>query len=380
MRLQFFIVSAFAACAVGSLLPPPPSTCAGAVNLRAITPGGSAPVLNTTANGSSKRVVTEGLSAPLIVLHVYGSVYDMHKAAGELLQQEIAALVPATLQYLYSAVNASYNLTWLPEPVRDWVIEYGVETALDWSYNATLAYSPAHWLDAEAGLADGSGASLTDLRRVAMIAEWTRAQCSMLGAWGPATPSGRLVQLRALDWDTDGPFQRFPVLTVFHPSAATGGVPNAVLGWAGMLGAITGVSSAGVGISEKVWDAYMGVDNPFGYAWNFLLADALMFDRDSDQVLSRIATANRTCAIWIGLGDAQGNGGGGSFKTVAYSAQQVSIYNDVNFPAYVRGACPPPPALRMPAARLTPPPHPHTPSLHRPPAQPRPLPEPCFFE
>ena len=121
MRSPILVLLTFAAGAVGIILPPPPSTCAGAVNLRAITPGGAAPVLNTTATGSSKRVVTEGLSAPLIVLHVYGSVYDMHKAAGELLRQEIAALVPATLQYLYAAVNASYNLTWLPEPVQDWM-------------------------------------------------------------------------------------------------------------------------------------------------------------------------------------------------------------------------------------------------------------------
>jgi len=257
----------------------------------------------------------------------------MYHAMGELLREEMGALVPETLQYLFAQVNASYNLTWLPEPVRDWVIVYGVETALDWTFNATLAYSPPHWVDALQGLSDGSGASLVDLRRVAMIAEWTRAQCSMLGAWGPASFSGDLVQLRALDWDTDGPFQKWPVLTVFHPSS--GGVPNAVLGWAGMVGAITGVSSSGVGISEKVWDAYRGTDNPFGYAWNFLLQDALMFDKDSDQVLSRIATANRTCSIWIGVGDAHGNGGGGSFKAVAYSAQQVSIYNDVNFPSYV---------------------------------------------
>ena len=380
MRLA---AAALVAIAAAAALPPPPATCAGAVNTLALSPGDAAPVLNTTANGSSKRQVTAGLAAPLTVLHVYGSVYDMHYAAGELLQQEIAALVPATLSYLYAQVNASYNLTWLPEPVRDWVVEYGVETALDWTFNATLAYSPAHWADAVAGLAAGSGASVVDIRRVAMIAEWTRAQCSMLGAWGPATPSARLVQLRALDWDTDGPFQRFPVLTVFHPDAASGGVPNAVLGWAGMLGAITGVSSAGVGISEKVWDAYKGVDNAFGYAWNFLLQDALMFDKDHDQVLSRIATANRTCAIWIGVGDDHGNGGGGAFKAVAYSAQQVSIYNDVNFPAYVSAAW-----RAQAAKRAAPiPTHPHH-SLHphtpRPPAhaslsftaraaQPRPL-------
>jgi len=65
-----------------------------------------------------------------------------------------------------------------------------------------------------------------------------------------------------------------------------------------------------------------------------MLQDALMFDLDTDMVLSRIASANRTCAIWIGVGDAHGNGGGGSFKAVAYSHTTVSIYNDVNGPTY----------------------------------------------
>ena len=330
LLLALLLASAVSATA----LPPPPATCAGTVNTRPLTTGDGLPIANITANGSTKRVITANLTAPLTLLHLYGDMYAMHHAMGELLREEIAQLVPASLQYLYAQVNASYNLSWLPEPVRDWVVIYGVETALDWTYNATLPYTPAHWADALAGLADGSGASLVDLRRVAMIAEWTRAQCSMLGAWGPASFGGGLVQLRALDWDTDGPFQRFPVLAVFHPAPSTGGAPCAALGWAGMVGAITGVSSTGVGISEKVWDAYKGAHNPFGYSWNFLLADALMFDRDTDQVLSRIATANRTCAIWIGVGDAHGNGGGGSFKAMAYSSQQVNIFNDVNFPAY----------------------------------------------
>jgi hypothetical protein len=254
----------------------------------------------------------------------------MNFAAGELMSTEMQLSVPASLDYLYSQVNASYNLTWLPEPVRTWVVEYGVDVALDWTFNATLQYTPSHWLDAFAGLSAGSGVDIISLRRVAMIAEWTRAQCSMLGAWGEASLTG----IRALDWDTDGPFQQWPLVTVFHPDHSTGGVANAALGWAGMLGAITGVSSSGIGISEKVWDAYKGLENSFGYVWNFLLADSLMFDLDTDQVLSRIATANRTCAIWIGVGDAHGNGNIGSFKAISYSSQIVSIYNDVNFPNY----------------------------------------------
>ena len=340
MRFVALLLLATGATAAGPAaaapLPPPPATCVGAVNTRPPTPGDAAPVVNSTANGSTKRLVTANLTAPLIVLHVYGSVYEMYNAVGQLLRAEIAASVPASLAYLYAQINSSsaLNISWLPEPVRDWVIEYGVEAALDYTFNATTPYTPPHWAEALAGLADGSGAAVEDLRRVAMIAEWTRAQCSMLGAWGPASAGGQLVQLRALDWDTDGPFQQWPVLTVFHPDAATGGVPNAVLGWAGMLGAITGVSSAGIGISEKVWDAYTGPDRAFGYTWNFLLQDALMFDGDTDAVLSRIASANRTCSIWIGVGDAHGNGGGGSFKAIGYSATTVNVYNDQNFPVY----------------------------------------------
>jgi len=70
----------------------------------------------------------------------------------------------------------------------------------------------------------------------------------MFGAWGPAiqNTSGTLYQLRALDWATNGPFQKFPLITVYHPSD-----PNsfsfATVGWSGFIGAITGISSSPVG-------------------------------------------------------------------------------------------------------------------------------------
>ena len=343
LRLSVLAFAACAACAWAlPSLPPIPPSCSGQVNALPILDGDAGVQVAAVANGTKWLVSSANLSAPLTVLHLYGGIYDMHFAYGELMAAEIAELVPATLAYIYAAVNSSYNLSWLPEPVRDWVIEAGVEVALDWTANATAAYSPPHWAAAVAGLAAGARVSAADVRRVAMIAEWTRASCSMLGAWGPASAaatggSGGLVQLRALDWDFTGPFQQWPVLITFHPDARTGGFANAQLGWAGMLGAITGVSASGVGISEKVWDAYSnagGPYTPFGYAWNFLLADSLMFDADTDAVLSRIASANRTCSIWIGVGDAHGNGGGGSFKAVAYSSTTVDIFNDKSCATY----------------------------------------------
>jgi hypothetical protein len=163
------------ACA--SALPPPPASCSGTINSKALNYADDAPVVNTTAGGSTKQLVTANLTAPLSVLHVFGSIYEMNRDVGLLMSEEMALSVPAALLYLYQQVNASYNLTWLPEPVRDWVVEYGVDAALDLTFNATSAYSPAHWADAFEGLAAGSGVDLVSLRRVAMIAEWTRASC-----------------------------------------------------------------------------------------------------------------------------------------------------------------------------------------------------------
>ncbi len=41
-----------------------------------------------------------------------------------------------------------------------------------------------------------------------------QAACSMYGAWGKAiaNTNGTLYQLRALDWDTTGPFQKVNIL------------------------------------------------------------------------------------------------------------------------------------------------------------------------
>jgi hypothetical protein len=37
--------------------------------------------------------------------------------------------------------------------------------------------------------------------------------------WGNATKNGETIQLRALDWDFDGPFRKHPAIIVYHPSS-----------------------------------------------------------------------------------------------------------------------------------------------------------------
>jgi hypothetical protein len=74
------------------------------------------------------------------------------------------------------------------------------------------------------GLADGSGLPFDTVVQIHMIPEAVKAHCSMVGAWGAAisNTSGSLYQLRALDWSTDGPFQQYPQVTVYHPEDGNG--------------------------------------------------------------------------------------------------------------------------------------------------------------
>jgi len=151
----------------------------------------------------------------------------------------------------------------------------------------------------------------------------------MVGAWDQATPDGyTLVQLRALDWDTNGPFQQFPVVLVYHPTDS--GHPFAVVSWAGLVGAITGFSNAQVGICEKVWYSYTGQDSRRGTPFTFVLRDILQFDNTKEEAISRMNSTDRTCSIWVGVGDSQSD----QMDVIQYSYENLTAYDSTSFPTY----------------------------------------------
>jgi exportin-7 len=87
----------------------------------------------------------------------------------------------------------------------------------------------------------------------------------MFGANSSATVDGGLLQLRALDWNVDGPFKNYPQVTIYHPNHGNGHA-FANIGWTGWIGSITGMSSVQVAISE------IGVsfpDDSFGHESRF---------------------------------------------------------------------------------------------------------------
>lgn len=140
-------------------------------------------------------------------------------------------------------------------------------------------------------------------------------------------------QLRALDFDTTGPFKDFPQVTVYHPST---GNAWAQVGWPGNVGVLTGYSEKQMAISE------IGVSYPddsfeqgtpntppekvHGEPWMFILRDTLQFTDGLDAAVTHIQNANRTCNLIIGVGDGKAHHAYG----IQYSGYVANPYDDKN--------------------------------------------------
>lgn len=235
------------AAAATALAAAQPTTCSGTPNTLPLWTGQPSLVAKGV-NGLKFTAAPANVTPPVTVLHVYGSSYDMGFAYGNLMKAEINELLPEVMAYMDAQLNQSIP-AWVPATYRQAIIEYGLPYALELTYNATRPYTPEHHYETLQGMADGSGLDYMTIVRMSMIPELIKASCSIVTAWGAATAggaaAGKPVHLRALDWDTGGPFQKYPLLLTMHPGAGNGSTFTS-LTWAGLLGSITGMSSSGM--------------------------------------------------------------------------------------------------------------------------------------
>jgi isopenicillin-N N-acyltransferase like protein len=70
--------------------------------------------------------------------------------------------------------------------------------------------------------------------------------CTSFGAWGAATPDGRLLAGRNFDWEAGDVFDRNRILILCEPDE---GIPFVSLAWSGMVGAVSGMNRAGISVS-----------------------------------------------------------------------------------------------------------------------------------
>jgi len=291
---------------------------------------GTPTFLNSTTHG--KLFVAGDPYNEVSVLHLYGTPYQMGYAQGQLLGERIKTLYSNFYVYADEIAEGLPILKDLPTSIVDKIANEGLNVALEWELAETGRFIPTHFWEEMAGLADGAGIARSEVYKVHMFPELIKAQCSMFGAWGQATinsKNGGLIQLRSLDFGTDNPFRLEPMLAVYHPNK-NGGNKFAHLTFSGFLGAFTGYGEK-TAICEKLWDSYNGTDKRAGIPWNFALRDILQFDTTIEEGVERLTNADRTCSIFVGIGDHQS----GTFNAVEYSVDILEVFNDSTpFPGF----------------------------------------------
>lgn len=182
------------------------------------------------------------------IIHLYGTPYQKGFAQGSLIREEVRAFVHKTFAYLITMVVDSMDDRF-PKIVRDKIVQFGMKEALAWCAKVTAVFTPQAYFDEIRGLADASGVDYDMLMQINLFPEITKASCSFMGSWGSASEGGKTFQLRALDYDTDGPFKDFPLVSIYHPEGGDGHA-FATVGFPASVGALTGFSQSQLGMSE----------------------------------------------------------------------------------------------------------------------------------
>lgn len=319
MFAKLLVVIALSAAVALAYKPgaPVPASCSGTDNANPVWT--AAPVfVSAVPNGKLYRAGTG--NDTFNVLHLWGTPYEMGYAQGQLLKDDIQAL-PAAM-YSYIEGLAAQEVPWLPATIIDAIVEWGAPLLLQMNFNTTRPFTPQRYLDEMQGIADGAGVSVEGIQNVNAFPELTKAACTIVGATKAATPTGSIMHLRGLDFSVNCPIKNYAQVTVYHESNG-GPVALANVGWAGMIGVLTGISNTTIGIGEKVWINHPSDIESFeGEPWMFVLRDALA-KPDMASALSSIQNANRTCAIHVGIGDTTSN----TFNGLTIAQKAFDVYN-----------------------------------------------------
>jgi len=133
--------------------------------------------------------------------------------------------------------------------------------------------------------------------------------CSMFGVWGNRTVGGDLFTGRNLDWSAQTGIATNKLITVFHPP---NGYVHATVGFAGLYGALTGMSSQGITVHEAGDDNHLETFE--GFAWTLRLRD----------LMERVTTLAEAQTVWQQYNNTMGlNHGIGSANDNAFMALEV---------------------------------------------------------
>lgn len=118
---------------------------------------------------------------------------------------------------------------------------------LDITYALCSPYIPDRYKREMEGMADASGCDLKVIRRGHVISVLTERGCSAFAVWGRATADGALFHGRNFDWITSAGLEDTAVLALYEPEDLQ---PFASVGYAGVIGTLSGLNMSGISISQ----------------------------------------------------------------------------------------------------------------------------------
>lgn len=128
--------------------------------------------------------------------------------------------------------------------------------------------------------------------------------------------------------DFDGPYHKFPLVVVYHPSSPKFGNAWVNIGFMGWIGVLSGVNEHQLAVSEigvSYPDDTFGKESRFGNPFTFVLRDVLQWDKTLNESIHRMQTTRRTCNLILGVGD-----GKSEFRSFQYSHSVCNVVGDTN--------------------------------------------------
>ena len=242
---------------------------------------------------------------PVKLLYLHGSPYEIGYQHGQAAKDRIQKFV----QNLHNVMQVMS----IPQEF------------VDNAYTELEPFIPERYKEEMQGLAEGAGISIEDVHRLHAIPDLSEYHCTFFAAWGSATKDHQLLQIRALDYEMDAHFQEYPAILIIKPDE---GVPHAVIGWTGFIGAVSGMNAQGIAVSE-IGDNYGPEHETLaGEPMPFLLRDVLWDAKSLDEAVNMIKNAHRTSSFLYCVGDAK-IPDARAFKT---AKDFCEVYTDASLP------------------------------------------------
>lgn len=159
------------------------------------------------------------------------------------------------------------NLTTLYENAKS---SFHIEELFDESFERLRPFIPQDYIEEMHGLAHGSRLPLRMIHAIHALPEMTEwggkkkikkivkqmmdgellgTSCSNFCVDGSATKDGHMYTVRILDWGLHrlSKLHQYPLIMVNRPEE---GIPSAVIGWIGFIGAVSGMNAEGITLGE----------------------------------------------------------------------------------------------------------------------------------